>query len=357
MTKYAVLGASPLLLLTVLLAGCGAGNAEPGNQDAANAPLPVAVVAPHIADMAATYVTTASLAADREASIPARIGGDVVEILVEEGELVQRGQVLARLDGERARLAMRETKAQFDRLQRERDRVARLHYRGLVSSASRDEVIAELEAVEAAYARARLNVEYTMIRATIDGVVSERSIKIGAALVEGQQAFVVTDTADLVAYLDIPQNELYKFDVGQAAAIEVDSQPGTRFPAAIERLSPTIDADTGTFRATLAIDNRRGRLAPGMFAQFSIVWDTYPDALVIPEGAVLREDTETIVFVVENGEAVRRKVSTGLNGDGLLQIVDGIGLDDRIVLSGQARLRDGSRVLARSASPSQPVSG
>ena len=71
----------------------------------------------------------------------------------------------------------------------------------------------------------------------------------------------------------------------------------------------------------------------------------------------MKEDTDTIVFVVENGEAVRRKVSTGLSSNGLLQIIDGLALDDRIVLSGQARLRDGSRVLAQSAAQSQSVSG
>ena len=94
-----------------------------------------------------------------------------------------------------------------------------------------------------------------------------------------------------------------------------------------------------------------------MFGDFSIVWDTYPNALVIPESAAVREDNATIVFVVEDGEAVRREVDPGLNGGGWLQIVDGLDLDDSIVLSGQARLRDGSRVLARSAASQPRITG
>ena len=357
MTKYARGALAPLVFLTALAAGCGAGDAESPAADTAQAPLPVAVVSPHVADLAATYATTSSLEAEQEAVIPARVAGDVVEILVEEGDRVTRGQVLARLDGERARLAMRQARAEFDRLQRERTRIAKLHDRGLVSSASRDDVFAALDASEAAYDRSRLNVEYTLIRATIDGVVSDRPVKIGTALREGETAFVVTNTIDLVAYLDIPQNELHKFKVGQEAALQVASQPETRYPAMIERISPTIDADTGTFRATLNVPNADERLAPGMFANFSIVWETYANALVIPESAALREDADTIVFVVENGEAVRRKVRPGLNAGGLLQIVDGLALEDSIVLTGQARLRDGSRVLARSGPANRPARG
>ena len=252
---------------------------------------------------------------------------------------------------------MRQAKAEFDRLTRERERVATLHERGLVSGASRDDTIAALNASKAAYESMRLNVEYTSIRATIDGVVSSRSVKIGTALQEGETAFVVTNTSDLLAYLNIPQSELHKFSVGQEAALEVDSQPDAHFPAFIERISPTIDTSTGTFRATLNVPNGRQSLAPGMFGEFRIVWDTYEDALVIPEAAAVREDTETIVFVVEDGEAVRRRVEVGLSGGGLLQIVDGLALDDSIVLSGQARLRDGSRVLARSTPDVRPARG
>lgn len=347
----------PLLLVSAALSACGSGTAATEDQESASAPLPVAVVAPQVADMAATYAITASLVAEEEATIPARIAGDIVAIFVEEGDRVKRGQVLARLDGERSRLTMRQAKADFERLGRERERLGKLHEKGLVSSASRDDVAAALEASKAAYERARLDVEYTAIRATIDGVVSNRAVKIGAALAEGEEAFVVTNTADLIAYLDIPQNELFKFTVGQEAALGVDSQPGVRFQAYVERISPTIDKNTGTFRATLSVDNAGGSLAPGMFADFVIVWDTYSNAVVIPESAAIREDNETIVFVVENGEAVRRRVEPGLESGGLLQIVDGLSLDDSIVLTGQARLRDGSRVLARSAAADRSVTG
>lgn len=347
-------GASALTILLVsALAGCNAGEARVDTRTDLPTPLPVAVTSPHIADIAAVYAATGTLTAESEAAIVARAGGDIVEIRVEEGDRVSRGQVLARLDGDRARLEMQKARAELDRNTRELARLGNLHERGLVSSASRDALEAEVAATRAAHERATLNYEHTAIRSTIDGVVSRRDVKIGSTLVEGETVFVVTDTNELEAYLDIPQNELQKFSVGHRAALAVDSHPDTTFAAGIERISPTIDPATGTFRATLVVDNADGSLAPGMFGRFTIAWQTYRNALLIPDSATVAEDRDTIVFVVEDGEAVRRSVQTGIRSNGFVQITGGLSLDDDIVLTGQSRLRDGVRVLA-TAAPAAP---
>jgi membrane fusion protein (multidrug efflux system) len=342
-----------LALLATPLGGCNTGQATVPAAEDEGSPLPVAVVAPRIADIQASYLTTASIEAEADARIPARAAGDVVEILVEEGDAIVKGQVLARLDGDRARLEAQRAKAEFEKNTREYERLTNLHARGLISSAAYQALEYDVKASKAAYDLAALDYEYTNIRATIDGVVSAREIKIGANVVEGQTTFVITETDKLVAYLDIPQTELAKFAAGQTAAMTVDSDPQSSFTALVERISPTIDVDTGTFRATMAIDNTEGRLAPGMFGRFTIAYETHSDALVIPNSAAVREDSEVVVYVVTDGKVSRRRVGTGIEADGLVEIVSGLSTGDSVVLSGQARLREGSRVLA-SAAPGAP---
>ena len=340
--KCAALAGSALL--AALLAGCNSGHARLGEPPPA--PLPVVIATPTVADIAATYQTTATIAADAEAPILARVAGEVVEILVEEGDVVRQGQMLARLDGERLRIEMQRAKAEFEKTTREYRRMSNLHERGLISTAQVEALEYDLAALKASYDLRQLDFDYTAIRATISGVVSSRDVKVGTHVETGQAVFTITDTSRLVAYLNIPQTELAKFSSGHETAVAVDSAPSAVFDATIARISPTIDTTTGTFRATVYIDNQHGELAPGMFGRFAIAYEKHVAAILIPATAAVREDNEIIVYVVENGAAVRRPIQTGIQSNGLLEVVNGLGTSDQIVLSGQSRLREGSRVLA-----------
>ena len=154
----------------------------------------------------------------------------------------------------------------------------------------------------------------------------------------------------------IPQSELAKVSTGDNAEIRVDAMPDDIFVATIARISPTIDMRNGTFRATAYVDNGSGLLAPGMFGRFTIAYEIHESALTIPLAAVLEEDNETVVYVVDNGAAVRRPIRTGIADNGIIEVLSGIEENDQIVVTGQGSLRDGSRVLA-SISTNAPVAG
>ncbi len=330
------------------LPGCETGEARvvPAESEEFGVRLPVEVALPATIDLYATWHTTAALDADREALIPARVAGEVVEILVEEGQTVTPGQPLARLEGERLRLEMLAAKARFEMTAREHARSQSLRARGLVSAAAAEALAFDLDALEAAYELKRLEHEYTTIRATIPGVVSHRHIKLGWRLEAGEPAFSIANTERLVAELYIPQAELGKIAAGQVTSITVDASPSTDFEATIARVSPTVDASDGSFRATVYVDNGAGLLAPGMFARFSIAFEKHADALAVPSGAVVSEDNEDVVYVVTDGAASRRPVRTGIQSGGMTEILDGIDAGEPVVVSGHASLRDGARVLA-----------
>ena len=333
---------------TALLTGCGTGEASVPDSEAIQAatPVPVETATPYRSDISATYAASASISSDADAPVTARVAGDIVELLVEEGDYVEAGQILARLDGERLHLEMLSAKANLERADKEYKRITGLHERGLVSSAMFEGLEFDLASLKATYDLKRLNYDYSNIRATIAGVVSSRDIKEGENLVVGQVAFRITETSELVAYLQIPQAELSKFSAGHAATVKVASMPGNDFAATIIRISPTIDARSGTFRATAIIDNSDGYLAPGMFGRFTIAYERHSNALVIPADALLDEDEATTVYIVKDDQVVRRKVDVGIEEDGRVEILSGLLDSDQVVVIGHSGLRDGSKVLA-----------
>jgi membrane fusion protein (multidrug efflux system) len=343
-----ITGALLSILSAAVLAGCGTGEAGVAElaQTDAPVPLPVEVVLPETKDIFETYVTTATVEADAEAPVLARVPGEVVGLLVEEGDRVEKGQILARLDGERLRLQMVQAKASLDMTTREYERFLSLRERGLVSASAAENLKYDMEALKASFALMRLNYEYTKIRAPIAGVITNRVIKPGTHVEAGAALFSITETSRLVAYLHIPQVELGRISTGDEAVVQVDAMPGYEFRARLARISPTIDTRNGTFRATVYIDNDDALLAPGMFSRFTVNFEEHEGALVVPSRAVVREDNESVLYVVNDGAAERRRVTTGIESDGMTQILQGLDASERVVVTGQASLRDGSKVLA-----------
>ncbi len=342
-----------LLALAASLTGCGVGEASVSDMDEIRAatPGPVEVAHPFRADIYATYSATATIISDNDAPVVARVSGEVMELLVEEGQYVKEGQVLARLDAERLRLEMLAARASLKQARAEYERNVDLSERGLISESMFDSLQYDLRALEAAYDLRSLEYGYSSIRAPISGIVTAREVKPGQHLAVNDVAFRITDTSELIAHLQIPQGELAKFSAGHAASIEVASMPGKTVMATIARISPTIDTRTGTFRATAIIENDAGELAPGMFGRFTIAYEEHIAALVVPTEALINEDDESSVYVVSDGEVVRRNVETGVQSDGKVEILTGLTEDDVIVVVGHTSLRDGSKVLASNDLP------
>ena len=213
----------------------------------------------------------------------------------------------------------------------------------------------DMQALQASYKLKRLDYSYTRIRAPIAGVISSREIKIGGQVSVNDPTFRITDASRLVAKLKIPQTELAKFSAGQAIRLSVDAMPEIMFAATIDRISPTIDTRNGTFRATAYIDNDGSLLAPGMFARFSVAYEKHADALVIPAAALVKEDNISIVYVVSDGAVVRRVIQTGIESDGIVEVLNGLDIAESVVVTGQSGLRDGSKVLASKATTNRII--
>ena len=347
---------APLRALAVLclaaLAGC---SGKANDQPAVAPPAPVEVQSAARGEMLAVYSGTAPIEADGEAVVVAKVGGELRQLLVEEGAYVRKGQVLAKLDGERLRLEAAQTKAQLSKLERDYKRNVELQQRGLVAVSAFENLRYEVDAARAAYDLTALQLSYTDIRAPIDGVVAERFVKAGNTLNPNDKLFRIADLSPLVAHVHVPESELRKLRAGQVASVQVDAAGGA-FQSIIQRISPVVDSNTGTFKVTLELRDPANRLKPGMFARVDIVHERRTNVVRIARSALLEDDGNQRVFVVQAGKAVSRAVTLGLTNGPLVEVLSGVSAGEPVVVVGQGTLKDGSPVrVVTSAPPSGPA--
>ncbi len=335
-----------IALAGALAAGCSNGKAKDkeGADAEKNATVPVEVQPLKRAEMVAVYSGTAPIEAHEEATVVAKVGGEVRQIFVEEGDSVQAGQVLARLDGDRLRLTLAQTDANLRKLERDYKRTLDLSEKGLVPKSTAENTKFDLDALRAQYDSARLELSYTEIRAPINGVISARKIKVGNTIGPNDPTFTVTDLDPLLAFVHVPEKEFRKIAPDQNAEVVVDALGGTRFVGTISRISPTVDPQTGTFRARVEVPDPTRTLKPGMFARVNIVYERRQDALQLPRTAILDADGQQSVFVVANGKAEQRTIRTGLSNGGWIEVLDGLKGSEQVVTVGQAGLKTGTLV-------------
>ena len=342
-------------LAAALVAACSNGKAKDKDPAEENSSVPVEVQPLRQAPMVAVYSGTAAIEAHDEAEVVAKVGGEVRQILAEEGDSVNAGKVLARLDGDRLRLAVAQTEANLRKLERDYKRQLELSEKGLVAKGTAENAKFDLDALRAAYDRNRLELSYTEIRAPIDGVVSARYIKVGNTIAEGTATFRVTNLDPLIAYVHIPEKEFRKLAPEQTAEVVVDALGGDRFTGKISLISPTVDPKTGTFRARVEVPDPTRRLKPGMFARVNIVYERREDAMQLPRAAIVDADGEQSVFVVADGKAVQRRVVTGLANNGWIEVVEGLEASERVVVVGQGGLKTGTPVKVVEAMATAPT--
>jgi membrane fusion protein, multidrug efflux system len=340
-----------VLALVLTVSACAkdgvAGDANAPGKDAnakSEASIPVEVAKPVRGEMLAMYSGTATLDAEADAEVVAKVGGEVRRILVEEGDHVKAGQILAVLDDRELRLQAAQTRAALAKSERDFNRQVELHEKGLVSAGAFEGLKYDLDNQRAANDIASLSLSYSEIRAPFAGIVSERHVKLGQEIATGTSVFRVTDPTPLKAAVYVPERELARLKPGQAASISVDALAGRSFPATVKLVAPTVDSATATFKVTLEVADPKGDLKPGMFARVGIVFERRAEALTIPRIALLDTDGASNVFIVKAGKAEQRAIKTGLSNAGKVEVVEGLDGTEQVIVVGQNGLKDGNPI-------------
>jgi membrane fusion protein (multidrug efflux system) len=331
--------------------GCGRGGHGNGNGKDETALVPVEVAEVSKGDISAFFTGTATLEAEEETQVVAKVGGVVGKIMVEEGDYVAAGQVLAKLDDEKIAVQVERARANLQNLEEEYHRSEELFKGSMISAQEYQKAKYDYERQKAEYDLASLDLEYTSIRAPISGVIAERLIKVGNMVLANQATFSVTGMDPLLAVLHVPERQLGKLAVGHSASLEVDALSGKAYEGRIDRISPVVDPSTGTVKVTVEVRDRTRSLKPGMFARVNIVYDVHSDAMLVPKDAIIAEDRESCVFVVRDSTAYRQTVETGYVNSSHIEVLSGVAEGDTVVTIGKGGLKDSSKVEMVSGDP------
>jgi len=342
------------LLAAVLASGCGGDTgAAPIVPEAA--PPSVKVVAVGRGSVARTIELPAEVRAWQQVTLHAKVPGFVKSIAVDRGDRVRAEEILAEL--EVPELAADVAKAHADRTLAGTlaGRVGRAHSKApdLVVAQNVDEATAKLEVARAALSRAETLLSFATIRAPFDGVVTERFVDVGSfvpaatgtATAHTAAVVTVADFAKVRVAVGVPESETRFVQVGTAAEVKVDEAGTDAFVATVARVAWALERNTRTMMAEIDIENADLRLRPGMLAHVRLGVEAHNGVLVVPAAAVLAEKAGSFVFVLGEGDRVRRTaIKPGFDDGSHVEILEGVEEGLRVVLVGKPPLRDGQVV-------------
>ncbi len=348
--RYAVIG-STILALSAFSTGCTDADAI----DAANGPdkveetvfaIPVEALHLKTGDITSTYDTTAILEAREEAFVSARASGIIEAIFVEEGEYVEKGQALAQLDKRRYELNVSKARADLQGIENELERVNKVYSQKLISHDTYDKLNAQYESVKASLSIAELDLKETTIEAPISGFIASRNAKVGnlTESFQRERMFHIVQQKDLQGVVFLPENELTNVSVGQVATLNVAALNNQEITAHVERISPVIDATTGTFKVTLRVPNGQNTLKAGMFTDVSLEYATHANTTLVPRRALVTIDNTHSVFVVDDGVVKKVNVSTGFENNDVIEVTHGLTGNEQVVTAGHQNLKDNAPV-------------
>ena len=335
---------------TLGLSACSdAGAANEPNSKAAEAVvrIPVATQVVELGQITSSFKATATLEARAEADVTSKANGIVETILVEEGDYVEAGQLLAHIRDNEYRIQVAQAKAELSSIQQELKRVKDMADRDMISADAYDKLRYQAEMLQAKYDMAALNLAETEIRAPISGYIATRYVKIGNLVrqYEQQKLFHIVALDQLQGNVYLPERELQHVRVGQTAQLKLSALPNQIVDATVERISPVIDTLSGTFKVVLNVPNQQNQLKAGMFAHVDLNYATSSNTLTVPRYAVQSLDNQHSVFTVDaDGVAHKVDVKIGFEDETRLEIIGGLNAGDAIVVSGQANLKDAALV-------------
>ncbi|MDH4192343.1 MAG: efflux RND transporter periplasmic adaptor subunit [Betaproteobacteria bacterium] len=310
----------------------------------------------------ASLALTGNLSPLVEATVKAKVVGELVEVTVREGQSVRRGQVLARIDPTevRARVAGRSAdleaaRAQLELAEKNRATQKTLLDKGYISQnafdatdSSRDVASARLRAAQAELAVARKSLGDAVLHAPFSGVVSQRHAEPGERVALDARIISLVDLSRLELAAAIPASAIAQVRVGQKLSFRVDGYGDRQFDGHIERINPATVAGSRSINVYAVIDNRDRALRAGLFAQGSLSLARHDDALSVPVSALREQAGQTYVYAIVDGAVRKKAVRVGPTGDaGMAQVLEGLAAGERVVKINLGNLREGA--LARVA--------
>lgn len=284
-----------------------------------------------------------SLSALRAVEITAEVSGRVVSLNLQSGVRVGQGEVLVQLDDRQARADLRVIEARLAEARRQLERAQSLRANNSISQSQVDELATTVRITDAEREAALVRLENHRIRAPFAGVVGLSDLTQGAYVAIGTPLTTLDEIDRMELKFSVPERFLSDLRPGLAVQGRSSAFPNQSFDGELVKLGTRVDPVSRTLPVRALIDNPEGRLRPGQFMSATVTIRER-EALVIPEQAIIVRGAKQYVFVAEDGMARRVSVRTGARMPGRVEIVEGLGPQDAVVVTGQDRLSSGERI-------------
>jgi len=306
--------------------------------------MPVEAAPVRVGTVTDELTAVGSLQANESVVVRTEMAQRIAAIELTEGRTVKAGDVLVRLDATELAAQVAQTEATVDLARANVERAKPLRDEKLISPQAFDELNTKLKEAEANLAIARERLSKATIRAPFGGKLGLRQVSPGDYVQPGQALVNLEDVSTVKVDFRVPEARLGTVAVRQPVTIRVDAFPGRVFPGTIEAINPRLDEATRTVMVRARIANPQGILLPGMFARVAVVVAERPNAIMIPEQAVVPVGDDAFVFRVVEGKAAMVKIVIGQRKAGEAEVVSGLGSGDVVVTGGQMKIRDGAPV-------------
>ena len=308
-------------------------------------PLPVQVAHPSRGAAVQAVYATGNVEASVTVRIAPQLGGRMVALLAREGEVVESGQVLARLDVSDLQASLREARAQQSLAESRLRRLQALDKSDFVSRDQLDEARATVASARAAVQRLEEQIKFMTLRAPVDGRIIRRDGEVGDFIPVNQPVFYLTQlNVPLRVTAEVDEEDIAGVRIGQRALITADAFPGKVFEGRVTEITPMGDPVARNYR--VRIDLPAGTtLMIGMTTEVNIIQVTHDHALLVPT-ASLRGDR---LWLARDGRAVLQPVQLGIKGLQRTEILQGLNDNDEVILQPPADLAVGDRLRVESA--------
>ena len=324
----------------VMAVSCGNNNSKTAEQpQAAEVRLPnVAIMAASYKDVPQSDVYTANVEAYAKNNIAPQSPSRIQKIYVEVGDFVRAGQIVAKMD----EVSLNQSKLSMANDSLEYSRIKKLYEQGGVSKSDFDAMELKYNVTRSQYQNL---LENTILRSPVSGVITARNYDQGD-MYGGSPIYVVEQITPVKLYVGISEMDYTRVKKNDTVTLTADALPGKTFTGRIARIYPTIDAATHTFTAEVNVANRDRLLRPGMYARVTVNFGSN-HSIVVPDDCVVKQQGSGVrsVFVLQADNTVKEIVVTlGRHFGTEYEILSGVAEGDKVVVKGQASLKNGSKV-------------
>lgn len=338
--KLAAALLAALLLPTGALSGCGESPASAqgrggrgghgGEGEKPDEPVPVNTTSLAPASIDRYYRASGTLQALQFAQLRPLQTGILRDIGVEEGDIVEEGQLLARLDAQQLSLMAKRDKMAAKNAERELERLETIANSNAIAQEELDKQRYEAEAARASAKLSRHQASLAAVRAPFSGTVISRQVDVGNLATTSTVLFELADLSAIELELYLPEREASKVAID--AEVEIELIDGATFTGKVIRRAPIVDATTGTVKFTVRAPDYPAAAVPGSFVRARVLLESKSGVPAIPRSAVFDVEGAPHVYVVMEGKARRMPVTLGIEGDAVVEITDGLTQDQVVVI-------------------------